>query len=111
MEMLLPCADVLLLPSESESFGLAALEAMACGAPVVASNAGGIPEVVDDGVTGYLLPIGATSEMARAGVKLLSDDDLHASMTAAARRNAETRFSTEAVVPLYEQYYERVLDG
>ncbi|MEQ1857752.1 MAG: N-acetyl-alpha-D-glucosaminyl L-malate synthase BshA, partial [Longimicrobiales bacterium] len=74
VEELLSCADLFLLPSASESFGLAALEAMSCGAPVVASNAGGLPEVVEHGVSGYLLPVGAIDEMAQAGIRILSDD-------------------------------------
>ncbi len=106
---LLSCADLFLLPSETESFGLAALEAMACGAPVIASRVGGLPEVIDDGVTGFLFDVGAIEEMAEAGARLLTDDTLHAEMSAAGRRVAETRFSAEAVVPLYEEYYQRVL--
>ena len=106
---LLSCADIFLLPSETESFGLAALEAMACGAPVIASRVGGLPEVIDDGVTGYLFDVGAIENMAEAGVRLLSDEALHAEMSAAGRRVAEGRFSAEAVVPLYEEYYQRVL--
>ena len=73
---LLSIADLFLLPSAQESFGLAALEAMACGVPVVASNAGGLPEVIDDGVTGFLHPIGDVDAMAASGLLLLSDDDL-----------------------------------
>ena len=111
VEELLSCADLFLLPSESESFGLAALEAMACGAPVVASAAGGLPEVVEDGVTGHLLPVGDVEGMAEAGVRILCDDDYHSALSAAGRRMAEVRFSIEAVVPKYEGLYERVLAG
>lgn len=106
---LLSCADLFLLPSETESFGLAALEAMACGTPVVASRTGGLPEVIDDGVSGFLRPVGATEEMAEAGARILLDDTLRADMAAAGRHTAETRFAVDTVVPHYEEYYERVL--
>jgi glycosyltransferase involved in cell wall biosynthesis len=109
VEDLLACADLFLLPSASESFGLAALEAMACGSPVIASNAGGLPEVVEDGVSGYLLPVGATDAMAEAGIRILKDDTLRRSMGAAARRIAVEKFSADAIVPQYERLYERVL--
>jgi len=109
VEELLACADLLLLPSETESFGLAALEAMACGAPVIASRTGGLPEVIVDGETGFLCDIGDVDAMGAAGVRLLSDDTLHGRMSAAGRRVAEERFSAKAVVPLYEAHYERVL--
>jgi N-acetyl-alpha-D-glucosaminyl L-malate synthase BshA len=109
VEELLSCADLFLLPSQSESFGLAALEAMSCGAPVVASNAGGLPEVIEDGVSGYLLPVGAIVEMAEAGVRILSDDAHWKQMSDAARRLAVERFSASAIVPRYEALYERVL--
>jgi L-malate glycosyltransferase len=106
---LLACADLFLLPSQSESFGLAALEAMACGVPVVATRAGGIPEVVEHGVTGCLAEIGAVDEMAEAGVALLSDAARWGQFSAAARAVATERFSAAGVVPQYEQYYQRVL--
>ena len=108
---MLSCADLFLLPSETESFGLAALEAMACGAPVIASRTGGLPEVIDHGETGYLFDVGAVEEMADAGARLLTDDALHAEMAANARAASEERFSADAVVPLYESYYERVVAG
>ncbi|MBM4184263.1 MAG: N-acetyl-alpha-D-glucosaminyl L-malate synthase BshA [Gemmatimonadetes bacterium] len=109
VEELLACADLFLLPSASESFGLAALEAMACGAPVVASRAGGIPEVVEDGVSGYLLPVGAVDAMAEAGIRILSDDAHRTQLSAQARQVAVERFSASAIVPRYEALYERVL--
>jgi len=111
VEELLACADLFLLPSASESFGLAALEAMSCGAPVVASNAGGIPEVVQDGVSGYLLPVGAIEEMAQAGIRVLTDDALRKRLSTQARAIAVERFSTQSIVPRYEALYERVLAG
>jgi len=109
VEEILSCADLFLLPSESESFGLAALEAMACGAPVVASQAGGLPEVVVDGVTGYLLPVGAVDEMAEAGVRVLSDEAHAKQLSEAARALTVERFSAEAIVPRYVELYDRVL--
>ena len=109
VDELLSCADLFLLPSEKESFGLAALEAMACGAPVVASSVGGLPEVIDHEETGFLFDIGAVDEMAEAGVRLLSDDVLHGRVAEAARATAVERFSARSVVPLYEALYERVI--
>ncbi|HUF75168.1 MAG TPA: N-acetyl-alpha-D-glucosaminyl L-malate synthase BshA [Longimicrobiales bacterium] len=109
VEEILSCADLFLLPSQSESFGLAALEAMACGAPVVASAAGGLPEVVEDGVTGYLFPVGATDEMAEAGVRILCDEAHARELSTAGRALAVERFSAAAIVPRYEALYERVV--
>jgi N-acetyl-alpha-D-glucosaminyl L-malate synthase BshA len=111
VEELLSCADLFLLPSESESFGLAALEAMASGAPVVASRAGGLPEVVEDGVTGHLLPVGDVEGMAAAGVRILTDDAYRKKLSAAGRELAEKSFSIDVIVPKYEALYERVLAG
>lgn len=111
VEELLSCADLFLLPSETESFGLAALEAMACGSPVVASTAGGLPEVVVHGETGFLHPIGAVEEMAASAVRLLTDDALHASIRQAGLDLATGKFSAEAVVPRYEELYARVIEG
>jgi len=108
---LLSCADLFLLPSENESFGLAALEAMACGSPVVASRVGGLPEVVEHGVSGFLLERGDVKGMGDAAAEILSDEELHAEMKAAGRRLAVERFSAQAVVPLYERYYESVVEG
>lgn len=111
VDELLACADLFLLPSESESFGLAALEAMACGAPVVASRVGGLPEVVEHRVSGYLYAPGSIEEMAAAGIALLTDDAHHAEVVEAARRRAVERFSAAAVVPRYEAIYDRMLNG
>jgi L-malate glycosyltransferase len=108
---LLACADLFLLPSESESFGLSALEAMASGVPVVASSAGGIPEVVEHGVSGFLAPVGAVEEMADAGIAVLRDADRWVEVSTAARAAAIEHFAADAVVPQYEAYYERVLAG
>ncbi len=106
---LLSRADLFLLPSQTESFGLAALEAMACEVPVVASRVGGLPEVVDDGVTGFLCAPDDLDGMAAHVVDLLTDGALHARMRRAARAAAVTRFAAERIVPLYERAYARVI--
>ncbi len=109
VEELLACADLFLLPSASESFGLAALEAMACGVPVVASRVGGLPEVVDEGVTGHLLPVGDVEGMAEAGIRLLADEAAWAAASRGARSSAVERFSADRVVREYEAHYSRIL--
>lgn len=107
--LLLSASDVLLLPSAQESFGLAALEAMACGVPVVASRIGGLPEVVDDGRTGFLHPPEDLDGMAASTVRLLTDGALHARFAAAAAETARTRFCDDRIVPLYEAFYREIL--
>jgi N-acetyl-alpha-D-glucosaminyl L-malate synthase BshA len=106
---LLPLADLMLMPSEMESFGLAALEAMACGVPTIATRVGGVPELIDDGSNGLLFPVGDTDAMAAAAVALLNDPTRREAMAAAARRTAQDRFCATRIIPLYEAYYERVL--
>lgn len=108
VEDVLVGADLFLLPSESESFGLSALEALSCQVPVIASNAGGLPEVVDDGVTGFLLPVGDVEGMAAAAVRLLGDEDMRRRFGAEGRRQAVERFSQDAVVARYRALYEKV---
>ncbi len=106
---LLARTDVFLLPSETESFGLAALEAQSCGVPVVASRAGGIPEVVRDGETGILAPVGDTEAMAAAVLRLARDGDLRRAMGDAARARVLANFQEGPVVDRYEDWYRRVL--
>ena len=103
---LLSSADLFLLPSASESFGLSALEALACGVPVVASDTGGIPEVVQDGITGALRPVGDVDAMAIAAIEILADDARWATMSAAASADARTRFSESRIIGQYESTYE-----
>ena len=111
VERLIPKAHVLLLPSELEAFGLAALEAMACGVPPVATNAGGVPELIRHGVDGFVEPVGDIAAQSARVLELVSDDGLHARMAAAARQSAEERFTSTSIIPQYERYYEEVLAG
>jgi L-malate glycosyltransferase len=106
---LLSNADLFLLPSETESFGLSALEALACGVPVVASSTGGIPEVVQEGITGAMAPVGDVDTMARAAIAILSDDAVWKRMSAAAARDARDRFSEARVIGQYEQVYDEAI--
>jgi N-acetyl-alpha-D-glucosaminyl L-malate synthase BshA len=108
VEGVLGAGDVFLLPSEEESFGLAALEAMACGVAVVASDAGGLPELVEEGRGGFTFPVGATREMAAQVTALLGDPGELARQKELARRRAAV-FSTDAVVDRYEALYRRLL--
>jgi len=105
----LSAADVLLLPSDQESFGLAALEAMACEVPVIASRVGGIPEVVTDGETGFLSEVGDVDKMAADAARLLSNATLRNEMGKRARESAVTRYRTDLVIPRYIDYYNKVL--
>jgi N-acetyl-alpha-D-glucosaminyl L-malate synthase BshA len=103
-------ADLFLLPSETESFGLAALEAMASKVPVISSNTGGIPEINENDVTGFMSNVGDTDDMASNALKLLRDDALHAKFKEAAHDKAK-QFSKESIIPVYEQLYEDVLES
>src|SRR5215204_5183850 len=105
----LSASDVLLLPSDQESFGLAALEAMACEVPVVASDVGGLPEVVTDGETGYLSAVGDVDKMAADAARLLSDRKLRREMGQRARDSAIDRYRTDVVIPQYIEFYEQVI--
>jgi len=102
-------ADLFLLPSSTESFGLVALEAMASGVPVIASNIGGIPEVVEDGVSGFLAPVGDVDRMAEHALRLLRDEELRCRIGVAAQERARTAFNYESIVPQYEQLYESLV--
>jgi N-acetyl-alpha-D-glucosaminyl L-malate synthase BshA len=106
---LLPLADLMLMPSEQESFGLAALEAMACKVPSIATRVGGVPELIDDGVTGLLYPVGDVDAMARGSLSLLRDRNRLEAMREAGRKTAQKRFCSSLVVPRYVRYYEQVL--
>lgn len=108
IEELLAVADVFLLPSETESFGLAALEAMACQVPVVSSNTGGIPEINIHGVTGLMSPVGDIEDMARNTVYLLEDEARLHQFRKNAYQQAK-RFSIEDILPRYEAYYQRII--
>lgn len=111
IERLVPQCDVLLLPSEMESFGLAALEAMACGVVPVATRVGGVPELITHGKDGFLEPPGDIDAQAARVVELLADRDLYTRMRWAARTTAEERFCTSIIIPQYEAYYRQVLDA
>ena len=102
-------ADLLLMTSVAESFCVAAVEAMACGIPVVATRVGGLAEVVGDGTTGHLFPVGAHAPAADAVVELLTRPRLRRKLGSAARRQA-ARFASERIVPLYEELYRDLVD-
>jgi len=106
----LAAADLFLLPSQLESFGLAALEAMACEVPVIATNTGGVPEVIEHGVDGYLVEPGDVKEAARYAIELLSRADRGREMGKVARINAKKKFCANDVIPAYERYYQRILE-
>jgi len=108
-ETVAAACDVALFPSSSESFGLAALEALACGVPVVASRVGGLPEVVSHGETGFLEPVGDTAAMAADVQRLLDDDALRTRFGEAAARSSRERFSIEHVLRQHEQLYENLV--
>jgi N-acetyl-alpha-D-glucosaminyl L-malate synthase BshA len=106
---LLPLADLMIMPSELESFGLAALEAMACRVPAIATRVGGVPELIEDGVTGSLFPVGDVEAMAECAIGLLKDPQRLEAMGAAARQTAQDHFCASRIIPIYESYYEQVL--
>jgi N-acetyl-alpha-D-glucosaminyl L-malate synthase BshA len=106
----LAVADVMLLPSELESFGLAALEAMACEVVPIATKEGGLPEVVDHGKTGFLAAVGDVETMANYAIEILSDEDKLREMGEQARASAQARFCASKIIPMYERFYREVLD-
>jgi N-acetyl-alpha-D-glucosaminyl L-malate synthase BshA len=106
----LPLADIMLLPSELESFGLAALEAMACKVVPIATRVGGIPEVIEHGVSGYLANVADVDTMARYAIELLNDEAALQKMAQAARGVAQSRFCASKIIPQYEEFYRRTLE-
>ncbi len=108
---ILNAADVFLIPSQSESFGLAALEAMSCGIPVVSSSVGGLPELIRHNETGYIAEIGDIDRMAKYVVELLTNEKKHKLFSENSRKRAVKYFDKSVVVPMYEVYYEKILKG
>ena len=106
---LLPLADLMIMPSEMESFGLAALEAMACNVPTIGTRVGGVPELIEDGVNGYLFEVGDVTGMSEAAVALLQNPDRLSTMAAHGRQTAQDKFCTTRIIPLYENYYKEVI--
>ena len=106
---ILSSSDVFLIPSQSESFGLAALEAMACGLPVISSSVGGLPELVRHNETGFIAEIGDIDRMAKYTLELLSNEKKYKLFSENSRKRAVNKFDTSIVVPLYEEYYEQIL--
>src|SRR5438094_6551798 len=111
VQMLLNCADVLLLPSDLESFGLAALEGMACGVPAVCSKVGGLPEVIRDGVEGYLVAARDVKGMAARALEILTDSGLRERMGRAARERALLDFCSTKIIPRYEKLYKELIES
>ncbi len=109
LEPLFFCADLFLLPSEQESFGLTALEAMNCSVPVIATETGGLPEVITHGKTGYLYPVGEIKKMAEKSIELLSSPEKHELFKQQARRRATQSFNADQIIPQYEAFYEEIL--
>jgi glycosyltransferase involved in cell wall biosynthesis len=105
----LAMCDILLMPSELESFGLAALEGMACEVVPIATRYGGVPEVIDHGVTGYLAEVGDVDTMARYAIDLLSDEATLRAMGKRARAVCQEKYCTTKIIPLYEDFYRKVL--
>ena len=110
VEEILGISDVMLLPSELESFGLAALEAMACEVPPIATRVGGVPELITHGVDGFLAEVGDVPAMAGYAISLLQNPDLLAEVSQAARRTAMKRFCASLIIPQYEELYRKVLE-
>jgi N-acetyl-alpha-D-glucosaminyl L-malate synthase BshA len=106
----LAIADIMLLPSELESFGLAALEAMACEVVPIATRVGGIPEVIEHGKSGFLAGVGDVETMARYAIELLNDENTLRAMAKASRTVAQSRFCSSRIIPQYEAFYRRVLE-
>ena len=110
VDKILCFSDLFLLPSQTESFGLAALEAMASGVPVISSNSGGIPEVNIEGVSGFLSPVGALDDMAHNAIKIIKDEAVLNKFKKAAQE-AAIKFDIHKIVPFYEAIYEEALQN
>jgi N-acetyl-alpha-D-glucosaminyl L-malate synthase BshA len=110
VEDVLGCGDLFLLTSENESFGLAALEAMSSGVPVIGTTAEGLPELIRPGQTGYMLPVGDVEGMARRAIEILSDPKKHQAMAAASRRIAVEQYEASRIVPQYENFYLETME-
>ena len=108
---ILNSADLFLIPSQSESFGLAALEAMACGVPVVSSSVGGLPELIRHNETGFIAEIGDITRMAKYAIDLLTNDKKHKLFSDNSRKRAVENFDTASVLPMYEDYYNKILNS
>jgi len=108
---ILNSADLFLIPSQSESFGLAALEAMACGVPVISSSVGGLPELIRHNETGFIAEIGDIPRMAKYAIDLLTNDKKHKLFSDNSRKRAVENFDTKSVLPLYENYYDKILNS
>jgi N-acetyl-alpha-D-glucosaminyl L-malate synthase BshA len=111
VEDILPAADLFLIPTDTESFGLASLEALSCGVPVIGTKLGGLPEVVENGECGYLEKLGEVEAMAEKALKLLKDPDLLGRFKENARKRAVEHFDAELLAPEYERFYNEVLTG
>lgn len=107
---LLSVSDVFLIPSQSESFGLSALEAMSCGVPVISSSIGGLPELNIHGETGYIAEFGDIERMAKYTIDLLTNKKKYDMFSVNARKRAE-QFNQDKVIPLYENFYNKILEG
>jgi len=106
----LALSDVLLMPSELESFGLAALEGMACEVVPIATRTGGVPEVIEHGVSGFLADVGDVETMANYAISLLSDESALRAMGKRAREAAQTKYCSSKIIPLYEGFYRKLLE-
>jgi len=111
VENLLCLADLFLLPSDTESFGLAALEALSSGVPVIGTSLGGLPEVVENGKSGFLLPLGDVEGMAKKALELLKNPDRLKQLKENARERAVKHFDSQLVIPKYEQFYQKILNS
>jgi L-malate glycosyltransferase len=107
---ILTASDIFLIPSQSESFGLAALEAMACGLPVISSSVGGLPELIKHNECGFIAEIGDVDRMARYAIELLSNERKYSLFSKYARERAVSKFDKSKVIPLYEEHYKRILN-